>query len=142
MRRVHTLFLTMVAFSFSATLALADGMPAEEGEAPIEQKVQTQAVTQPVTADTLERANNEDLAAAIGHYARARSLLIAAVNEFDRGYKLARPDSLLDPKAWRSDVVFRAEDLEKVLSPQPRATRGGVKYEADTRLLNSEATKR
>lgn len=84
----------------------------------------------------LERASGEKLATAVGHYARARSLLIAAVREFDLGYKLANPNVLLDSQQWRSTLIDRTQELDRVLDPQPRASRTGVKFEADTRLLN------
>ena len=86
-------------------------------------------------ATGLERASGENLATAVGHYARARSLLIAAIREFDAGYKLANPNVLLDSNEWRATLVDRAQDLDKVLDPQPRLTKSGVKYQADSRLL-------
>jgi len=84
---------------------------------------------------TIEHANNEQLATAVGHYARTRSLLIAAIHEFDKGYKLAKPDSLINSREWRNDIISRAEDLEKILAPQPRITEGGVKFDANSALL-------
>jgi hypothetical protein len=83
----------------------------------------------------IERAQGERLAQAIGHYARARSLLIAAIREFDAGAKLASPQSLLDVTTFRHTLLDRAEDLERILDPQPRVNRGGVRFEADSRLL-------
>ena len=87
-------------------------------------------------APELLRASGERLGQAIGHYGRARSLLIEAIREFDRGANLARPDALIDSQEWRLTLMGRAEDLEKILAPQPRASRTGVRFEADTRLLN------
>ena len=84
----------------------------------------------------LGRTSGEELATAVGHYARARSLLIEAIREFDRGYKIADPDALLDSKRWRASLMDRAKELERVLDPQPKATKGGVKFKADKRLLN------
>ncbi len=84
---------------------------------------------------TIGSARPEITAEAIAHYARSRALLVAAINEFDRGRKLAKPDELLDSRMWRTTLIDRAEDLERVLDPQPRATRGGIKFEADPRLL-------
>ena len=86
----------------------------------------------------LENVNDEEMAAAVGHYARARSLLIAALNEFDSGMKIANPDSILDSRNFRSGLIDRAEELERILDPQPRATKGGVKYSADPRLLGTK----
>lgn len=99
-------------------------------------------VTSPLIANaetrntSLARASGEELASASGHYARARSLLIAAVREFDRATHYARPDLLVDGKEWRNAVLDRAEELEKVLAPQPRLTEGGVQFSPDTRLLS------
>ena len=96
-------------------------------------------IANPVAAEketvSLKRAQGEELASAIGHYARARSLLIAAVREFDKGLKQANPDILIDSKEWRNSILDRAEDLEKVLSPQPHATERGVYFNPDSRLL-------
>ncbi len=97
------------------------------------------AAHSPVQAEEIagiERASGEKLATAVGHYARARSLLIAAVREFDKGAKLANPNVLLDSQQWRSTLIDRTQELDRVLDPQPRASRTGVRFEADTRLLN------
>lgn len=88
-----------------------------------------------VTSKSLGNARPEVAAEAIAHYARSRALLVASINEFDKARKLARPDELLDTTKWRTTLIDRAEDLERVLDPQPRATRGGIKFEADPRLL-------
>ena len=103
-----------------------------DGEAPVPAKPTTLSQG----TGGLESATGEQLANASAHYARARSLLIAAVNEFDKGYKVANPDAILDSKLWRETLIDRAEELQKVLDPQPRLSRGGVKFEGDTRLLN------
>jgi hypothetical protein len=84
----------------------------------------------------LDAANKQQMAEATGHYARARALLISAVNEFDRARKIARPDELIDPVRWRNTLIDRAEDLERVLDPQPRASTGGIQFSADPRLLS------
>ena len=84
---------------------------------------------------TLGRAGQEETTEAVAHFARARSLIIAALNEFDKGRKIASPSELLDPTQWRNTLIDRAEDLDRVLDPQPRATKGGIKFEADPRLL-------
>ncbi len=83
----------------------------------------------------LGAADQETAVEAVAHYARARALLISALNEFDTARKLARPDELLDPVKWRNTLIDRAEDLERVLDPQPKATKGGIKFSADPRLL-------
>lgn len=84
----------------------------------------------------LEKATGEELSIAVGHYAKARSLLLAAIQEFDSGYKLADPKVILDVKEWRNGVIDRAQALESLLDPQPRVSRKGMKYRADRRLLN------
>jgi len=91
--------------------------------------------TAEVSSKTLGNARPEVAAEAVAHYARSRALLVASINEFDRARKLANPDELLDATKWRSTLIDRAEDLERVLDPQPRATKGGIKFEADPRLL-------
>jgi hypothetical protein len=89
-----------------------------------------------IYADEITTANNERLAVATGHFARARSLLNAAVREFDQGQKIADPSALLDVKLWRDTLLERSQELNRVLDPQPRASNTGVMYNADTRLLN------
>ena len=69
----------------------------------------------------LGQANREATAEAIAHFARARALLVTALNEFDRGRKIARPDDLLDPVKWRNTLIDRAEDLER--GPKARRIR-------------------
>ncbi len=84
---------------------------------------------------TLGTAGPEQATEAVAHFARARSLLIAALREFDKGRKIASPSELLDVARWRNSLIDRAEDLDRVLDPQPRATKGGIRFEADPRLL-------
>ncbi len=107
-------------------------------EMPLDPVAPTSSVSSDSTPESLglERATGERLATAVAHYSRARSLLIAAIAEFDKGYKTANPDALLVSKEWRATLIERAEELQKVIDPQPRVTRGGVKFSADTRLLN------
>ncbi len=83
----------------------------------------------------LGQASQEEAAEAVAHYARSRALLVASLNEFDKARKIAKPDELLDPTKWRNTLIDRAEDLERVLDPQPKATKGGIKFSADPRLL-------
>ena len=141
--------LTLMATS-SLSTASADGMPEQDSpKAPTSADAQEAARKLDMAAaeargsmgepPAIQQVEPEILSAAIGHFARARSLLIAALREFDQGYKLAKPDSILDSKEWRSDLISRAEDLERVLSPQARASRFSVRYDADPRLLGAEA---
>ena len=90
----------------------------------------------PTSSASLQTAGTEQLAAAIGHYAKSRSLLIAAIREFDKGYKLANPDALIDSKTYRNTLITRAEEMEHVLDPQPRASKGAVSIDPDSRLLS------
>lgn len=92
-------------------------------------------------APGIERASVTELSKAMGHFARARSLLLKAIQEFDLGNSTASPDAILDSGAWRSEVIARTQDLERVLDPQPRITKGGVRYEADSRLLGEAKVK-
>lgn len=90
----------------------------------------------------IERAEGERLSMALGHYARARSLLIAAMNEFDQGRTLADPKLILDAKTWRKSLEQRAVELERLLDPQPRVSEGGVRYEPDSRLITDAKRRR
>jgi len=83
----------------------------------------------------LGQASQEESAEAVAHYARSRALLISAIHEFDQARKIARADELLDSTKWRNTLIDRAEDLERVLDPQPKATKGGIRFSPDPRLL-------
>lgn len=84
---------------------------------------------------TFGQAGSQETTEAVAHFARSRALIIAALHEFDKGRKIASPSELLDPIQWRNTLIDRAEDLDRVLDPQPRATKGGIKFQADPRLL-------
>ena len=84
----------------------------------------------------LDSVSTEVKGAAVGHYNRSRSLIIASINEFDRGYKVANPDMVIDSNKLRQCLLDSAAELEKVTAPQSRDTKAGVKYDADSRLLN------
>ncbi len=87
------------------------------------------------SAIPVQKAEGEKLSIATGHYSRARSLLIAAIREFDEGLKVVNPDALLDSQAFRASLLERSKDLERVLDPQPRVSKSGVRYQPDSRLL-------
>lgn len=132
MRTFKVLFLmTFCAFASFLSTAQAD----ESGGSPLAGTEPRAALAPAEKPLGIESAQGERLAAAVGHYARARSLLLAAIREFDSGKKLATPDVLLDSAEWRSSLIDRATELERVLDPQPRITTGGVRYQPDTRLL-------
>ena len=132
MRSFNILFL--MAFSF--TMGLVTAAHADEpGGSPLDGNGPRAALAPAERPLGIEAAKGERLAAAVGHYARARSLILAAIREFDSGKKLATPDVLIDSAEWRSSLIDRATELEKVLDPQPRITQGGVRFQPDTRLL-------
>lgn len=74
---------------------------------------------------SLERSKD-----AVGHYARARAMLVRALQEFEEGRKLALPDLLLDSEEWRLSIISRAEELNRVLDPQPKVVRSGTRFSA------------
>lgn len=148
MKRLAIVMLLSVSACLPTSGALADGY-SPEGDAPAMTADQAANAAQSLDnaasesrasmneAALITEVGEEEKSAAIGHFARARSLLIAALREFDQGYKLAKPDAIIDSKQWRDDLISRAEDLERVLAPQARASKFGVKYDADTRLLGN-----
>lgn len=117
MKRVLSFFIFIVLSMF-ITITSPNFSFAEEDEAPF-----------------IEQATDAQIKKSQGHFARARSLLIAAINEFDRGTKVANPESLLDVSRFRTTLIDRAEELERILDPQPRTSKEGVKFSPDTRLL-------
>ena len=92
-----------------------------------------------VTTTKIESATRPTLAKATGHYSRTRSLLIAAVREFDKANKLVDPGALIKTNEFRNILLDRVEDLDKILAPQPRVSEAGVRYESDGRLLGNLA---
>lgn len=93
----------------------------------------------PELASAQSYASPERSAAAIGHYARARALLVEALAEFERGREVARPDVLIDPEEWRLSVISRTEELNRILDPQPRVTRSGVRFSASKSLIRRDS---
>ena len=83
----------------------------------------------------IERASGERLSGAVAHYGRARMYLLAAIREFDQGMKAANANTLLDTNKFRGTLVNRANELERVLDPQPRASNTGVTFSPDPRLI-------
>lgn len=84
----------------------------------------------------IERLEGVKLSEATGYYGRSRALLISAIREFDKALKLSKPDALFDSAEWRQSILDRVEELERVLDPQPRVTKDGVRFDPDSRLLN------
>ncbi|MCC6934033.1 MAG: hypothetical protein IT292_12415 [Deltaproteobacteria bacterium] len=76
--------------------------------------------------------------AAIGHYARSRSLLVEALAEFELGRRLADPGLIIDTEQWRMTLVSRTEELNRILDPKPRVTRSGVRFKANSKLIRQD----
>jgi len=83
-------------------------------------------------------ASPERQEVALGHYAKARALLVEALAEFEQGRSVARPDVLIDPIEWRLMIVAKTEELNRLLDPQPRVTRSGARYKAHKSLLRTD----
>lgn len=83
-------------------------------------------------------AGKQRSVAAIGHYARARALLVEALAEFEQGRQNARPDMLVDPEEWRLSLISRTEELNRLIDPKPRVTRAGVQFRANKALIRRE----
>ncbi len=82
-----------------------------------------------------ERAAGETLAAATGHYARSRSMVLKALQEFDIALKYVDPAVILNIDAWRSTLLDRVEELDRILDIQPKATREGVSFSSTDRPI-------
>lgn len=89
-------------------------------------------------AENARYASESRKNAAVGHYARARSMLVEALAEFEQAKKLARPDMLVDPEEWRLSIVSRTEELNRLIDPKPRVTRDGVRFQANQLLVRRE----
>lgn len=87
--------------------------------------------------DNLLTAEGSKLDGAKGHFKRAHGLLIAAIREFDKGTSLASPEYIINIEAWRADVQDRADDLNIILSPQPRISKEGVNYEENIKIFDN-----
>lgn len=86
-------------------------------------------------AQAIERASGDRLSKAVGHYSRARMYLLAAIKEFDQGMRSANANTMLDTGKFRATLVNRAQELERVLDPQPRVSHTGVKFSGDPKLI-------
>lgn len=119
----------------SALPSHADGNGMDTARAGLSSKsIDTSAATGSGSTK-FEKASAAQQAIATGHFARARSLLIAALNEFDSGVRKADPSSLIDTGMFREGIKSRARELERVLDPQARESETGAKFQADARLL-------
>lgn len=89
-------------------------------------------------AEAQRYAAKERKNAAVGHYARARSMMVEALKEFEQGRRLARPDLLLDSEDFRLKLISLTEDLNRVIDPKPRITRDGAVFRANPRMVRRE----
>jgi hypothetical protein len=118
-----------------------ESMPTPSNDTPLLEPItetlptENKATTVTAVVPKIGATSPEEAARASGHYAKARSLLIAAVAEFDKGLKRADPSPLLGVEKWRNGVIDSAEALERILDPQAKPSRGGISYSPDSRLL-------
>ncbi len=89
-----------------------------------------------------EYASPERAQAAIGHYSRARALLVQAMREFDEGRQMARPDLVINPDVWTATLNTRAEELNHIISPEARESAGGVRLTENEALLRQNFDKK
>ncbi len=81
-------------------------------------------------------AKGPSLKVAVKHFEQSHNLLLSAVEEFDKGLRIANPQQLFEVHEWRNTVIDLAKDLEKVIAPKARETETGIRYSPDSRLLN------
>ena len=84
----------------------------------------------------IENADKKTITAATGHYSRARSLLISALKEYDRGVKRADPSSIVNSKKVRNSIIYSARELERLIAPRARKSESGIQYSEEPGLLN------
>lgn len=132
------LILSLFTLQFGVHDGLADGPISYEKSRASGYKA-TAANSQ--SAAMGEYAGVERTQAAIGHYSRARTLLVEAMREFDAGKEIARPDLILNSETWKAGVSARADELSHVISPQGRETTGGVRFKESQALLNQKFDK-
>jgi hypothetical protein len=80
-------------------------------------------------------SDTERAAVARGHYSRARAMLLEALDEFEQGRKIARPDLFFNPETFRADIITRTEDIAKILNPQAAISIGGEQFKGSPELL-------
>lgn len=95
-------------------------------------------VLMPEAASSQDYASPERTRGAVGYYARARTMLVEALAEFEQGRKLARPDVLIDSEEWRLTLISLTEQLNRVIDPQPRVTQQGVIFRGNPRMIRRE----
>ncbi len=90
-------------------------------------------------AEAQRYASKERSNVAVGHYARARTMMVEALKEFEQGRRLARPDLLVDSEDFRLRLISLTEQLNRVVDPQPRVTRQGAIFRASPRLIRRQS---
>lgn len=128
------LILTLLTAHVGAQDTLADG-PHSANRSSVNQTSASRS------AAMGEYAGPERTQAAIGHYARARTLLVEAMREFDAGKEIARPDLILNSETWKAGVSARADELGHVIAPEARETTGGTRFKESHALLNQKFDK-
>ena len=86
----------------------------------------------------IQRAEGLELSKAVGHWARARTFMLQAIREFDKGNEVVDPDALIDAGELRSRMLDHIHALDRVIDPQPRATEGGVRFDGAPELLGAK----
>lgn len=89
-------------------------------------------------AEAQQYASKPRQTAAIGHYARARAMMVEALAEFEQGRKAARPDLLIDSEEFRLRLISLTEELNRVIDPKPRVSRDGVVFRGNPRMIRRE----
>ena len=85
-----------------------------------------------------KRIDDDAFASAVGYYARSRHFIIKAIQEFDAGVAYVDPSVLINISQWRNTLIDKAEDLERILTPQPLADPQGVIFNPDQRFINKD----
>ena len=91
------------------------------------------------TAEAQRYASKQRSNVAVGHYARARAMMVEALKEFEQGRRLARPDLLVDSEDFRLRLVSLTEELNRLVDPKPRVTRQGAVFRANPRMVRRES---
>jgi len=79
---------------------------------------------------SIENASPERRAAALGHYSRAKTMLLDALDEFARAEQIAQPNQVLISSAWRASVEMQSRDLDRIINPEARVSVSGARFEA------------
>ena len=90
-------------------------------------------------AQTARYASEQRANAAVTYYARARTMLVEALAEYEQGKKYARPDMLHDSEEFRLTLISLTEQLNSLVDPQIRITRDGVRVRANPRMIKRKS---